>query len=646
MTYVRKNITSWLNYMKVHQWTVTLILLAGGWRAAGQTGVDLSRQGKVGTGTELPVRCTVGQIFFKTDAPAGANLYACTTPNMWAPVGLPTLGGDASGSQPSVTVKGLQGRAVSSASPADQNVLRWNAATGQWDPGMAPATGVADPPEACTIGGLYLRNDPANDIHQLYVCSKTDTWTMASTRSGRSADRPNNCVLGQTWLSTDTGNMTYCSATGSPGTWSSTLAGPQGPTGPQGLIGPTGPQGQPGANGNTMLSGSAAPTAGVGANGDYYLNTTANCLYGPKASGAWPGTCTSLLGSPNFTFTSGNATTAGNVTALGLTQTAVEPSCNNAQLESGVISASQCKDAYLSGLFNPSDGGNLMGFYDRVWIRNGRNAADNSDKKTFLGHNRVSRFAGSGQRFGDSIDTSCTGVGDCYGLGVTVAAGAYGTAPGDENNGLIRTDLQQPAGLTVATTSAPIKSACAATRITAAITSKSSSPSDVKTVSVDSSAGCAAGDWLTIDQGKYETHAAGPAGDDKVETIHLTTAGSGTITALFQTTHAANAPVAPAVKLQLSSGYSTAWGQGRVVVDLTSTPVTGASASVPKGSSTVTGVGTNWTTGMVGGDANLPGCMAFNIDTTSVGPFASTPLVSWFPIQSVTDGTHLVLSRA
>ena len=64
--------------MNKQRWIVTLLLAVGLWRAAGQTAVDLSRQGKLGAGTVLPVRCTVGQMSLKTNAPAGANLYVYT----------------------------------------------------------------------------------------------------------------------------------------------------------------------------------------------------------------------------------------------------------------------------------------------------------------------------------------------------------------------------------------------------------------------------------------------------------------------------------------------------------------------------------------------------------------------------------------
>lgn len=61
----------------------------------GQTRVDLRTQSKsvdftaanmtkpFKSGTVLPGACTVGEAFFKTDAPAGTNLYACTSLNSW-----------------------------------------------------------------------------------------------------------------------------------------------------------------------------------------------------------------------------------------------------------------------------------------------------------------------------------------------------------------------------------------------------------------------------------------------------------------------------------------------------------------------------------------------------------------------------------
>jgi hypothetical protein len=44
-----------------------------------------------------------------------------------------------------------------------------------------------------------------------------------------------------------------------------------------------------------VLYGTGAPSSGVGNNGDFYIDTAASRIYGPKASGAWP-SGTSLVG--------------------------------------------------------------------------------------------------------------------------------------------------------------------------------------------------------------------------------------------------------------------------------------------------------------------------------------------------------------
>ena len=63
---------------------------------AGQTRVDLRSQGKnidfsqaqsvrpFRTGTSLPPTCTAGEMFFKTDAPPGGNVFGCAATNIWS----------------------------------------------------------------------------------------------------------------------------------------------------------------------------------------------------------------------------------------------------------------------------------------------------------------------------------------------------------------------------------------------------------------------------------------------------------------------------------------------------------------------------------------------------------------------------------
>ena len=74
--------------------------------------------------------------------------------------------------------------------------------------------------------------------------------------------------------------------------------GPQGPAGPQGAtgaVGATGATGPAGADGKSLLNGSGAPSAGTGINGDFYLDTTAKQIYGPRTAGNW-GSGTALVG--------------------------------------------------------------------------------------------------------------------------------------------------------------------------------------------------------------------------------------------------------------------------------------------------------------------------------------------------------------
>jgi hypothetical protein len=68
----------------------------------------------------------------------------------------------------------------------------------------------------------------------------------------------------------------------------------------------TGLQGPAGTNGNTVLNGSGAPSSGLGTNGDFYIDTVAKAIYGPKANGVWGG-AVSLIGPTGATGPQGPA---------------------------------------------------------------------------------------------------------------------------------------------------------------------------------------------------------------------------------------------------------------------------------------------------------------------------------------------------
>lgn len=82
------------------------------------------------------------------------------------------------------------------------------------------------------------------------------------------------------------------------------------PRGDTGLTGSQGPQGY------SVLSGSGDPTSGDGVNGDWWINTTALTIFGPKAAGAWPGSGTSLVPALSSSTPSPNGTAAPGASTL------------------------------------------------------------------------------------------------------------------------------------------------------------------------------------------------------------------------------------------------------------------------------------------------------------------------------------------
>jgi hypothetical protein len=61
---------------------------------------------------------------------------------------------------------------------------------------------------------------------------------------------------------------------------------------------------------NTIRYGSGVPSSSTGSNGDFYIDTSVNYIYGPKASGSWP-SGTSLIGPQGSTGATGATGAAG-----------------------------------------------------------------------------------------------------------------------------------------------------------------------------------------------------------------------------------------------------------------------------------------------------------------------------------------------
>jgi len=134
---------------------------------------------------------------------------------------------------------------------------------------------------------------------------------------------------------------------GSNGVAAVVLSGPVGPTGTTGATGATGPagadgsDGADGADGKSVLNGSGAPGDGTGVDGDFYIDTAADAIYGPKAGGTWTGTGpTSLVGPTGATGATGAAGADGADGTDGDTAVTVDT------VETGTTDTLALADAY------------------------------------------------------------------------------------------------------------------------------------------------------------------------------------------------------------------------------------------------------------------------------------------------------------
>jgi len=135
--------------------------------------------------------------------------------------------------------------------------------------------------------------------------------------TGSGAPNSSTGIVGDLYLDTATTKLFGPkSATGWPASVS--LVGPAGPAGATGGTGPAGPAGSSAATAatNTIRSGAGAPSAAIGADGDFYIDTSANQIYGPKALGAWP-SAVSLVGPAGSNGATGAAGSAGSTGATG-----------------------------------------------------------------------------------------------------------------------------------------------------------------------------------------------------------------------------------------------------------------------------------------------------------------------------------------
>jgi hypothetical protein len=238
--------------------------MQGSWDASGATATKPAR-----AGTSLPSTCSTGEFFFNTAAAAGQNVFLCKPDNTWTQMSggagsvasvfgrtgavtaqsgdyafsqlsgtataaqLPAAGGDLSGTLASATVKGLQGRTVSSTAPSSGQVLTWNGST--WVPAaVAGSVGgdLSGTIASATVAGIQGKAVSSTAPSSGQVLSFNGTqWAPSSVSSSVGGD-----LSGSTSSATVRAIQGQAVATSTPAsgqvlTWSGSSWGPQYPSG-------------------------------------------------------------------------------------------------------------------------------------------------------------------------------------------------------------------------------------------------------------------------------------------------------------------------------------------------------------------------------------------------------------------------------
>ena len=238
----------------------------------------------------------------------------------------------------------------------------------------------------------------------------------ANGTPGPQGERGANGATGPTGASGATGPQGPIGLTGPIGLAGSN--GAVGATGPQGPTGLTGPAGTNGLDGKTVLNGTSNPTS-EGADGDFYINTTSNMIFGPKASGVWPNAGVSLVGP---TGTAGTNGTNGLPGAAGIN--GVNGVAGTNGLDGKTV---------LNGTSNPTSEGVDGDFYI------------NTTSNTIFGPKALGSWPAGVSLIGIASVGGISGTSTANGASIT--AGELKLAPADGiNGGIVTTAAQTFAG--------------------------------------------------------------------------------------------------------------------------------------------------------------------------------------------------------
>lgn len=221
-----------------NKFLASMLFVATSIAAWTQTRVDLRTQVKnvdfssslstkpVKVGTAMPATCSAGELFFKSDAPAGSNLFGCTATNTWSVM-------SSSGSS----------------------------GTGAFGPYYCADAGTTNAYSCSGVSGIS-----GLSTGQLVVIKPVTTNTGAATlnvnglgakpirKNGSQSLSSGDMQMAQVATLVYDGSAFQVTSLGTPG--------PAGPTGPAGATGATGPAGPAGATGATGATGPAGPAIG------------------------------------------------------------------------------------------------------------------------------------------------------------------------------------------------------------------------------------------------------------------------------------------------------------------------------------------------------------------------------------------------
>ncbi|WP_395062186.1 beta strand repeat-containing protein [Flavobacterium sp.] len=277
-----------------------------------------------------------GDFFINT---ATNTIYGPKTSGAWPSTGTSLVGPTGStgaqgiqglsGATGAQGIQGLTGATGNTGATGAQGIQGLTGATGS--SGATGAQGIQGPSGTNGTNGTAVLNGTSNPIAANGVNGDFFINTATNTIYGPK--------ISGAWPSTGTSLVGPTGSTGAQGIQGLTGAtGAQGIQGLTGATGNTGATGTNGTNGTAVLNGTSNPIAAAGNDGDFFINTTANTIYGPKASGAWPSTGTSLVGpSTIVTASNGLTLTSGDIKLGGTLSnpTTVNQANNNLTFTTG-----------------------------------------------------------------------------------------------------------------------------------------------------------------------------------------------------------------------------------------------------------------------------------------------------------------------